>query len=608
MQSSKQKVVFWLIALALPFLFFILLEVGLRAAGYGHSISLFMENPQAKGYMLPTPDVVKRYFHDDKQAPNVTIETNFFKKHKAKDGLRIFVQGGSTAAGFPYGYSTSIAGMLDYRLKQTFPDRDVEVINTALSAVNSYTILDFVDEIIEQKPDAVLIYAGHNEYLGILGVGSAYTAANSRAATLMYLKLKDLRIFQLLQDIYSHFSKSELHSAPSSSSRTVMAKVAKHKNIPYGSAMFQQGAEQFRQNMELVLAKYRQAGIPVLISTIASNLSHQKPFSSATLPAELINVLTQDVTQANSSEIATLERYVSGAGNADAHFYLASHYLSNGQIDKAKSHYESAKEHDLLRFRAPEIQNNTIKQLAQSSGVYLVDAKAELESVAKGAIIGEELMIEHLHPTVKGYAVIANSFYQALEQSEVIGKFPRKVDNFSAYKELPIFAAEKYWGEAKIAGLMADYPFTSEPQQPKFKPIGSWSDKLGFAAYKKQVGWLQIAQTSLQYAQKQGDRLTQIKAVKLLSDAIPNDPKLAYQAGTELIKLNRAIEAPRYLKRALEQDSTNTNAMLALAHAYVQQQKYKTALSFLQKVITIEPNNPVAQKIIPQVKKRLENL
>ncbi|MCW8865396.1 MAG: hypothetical protein OQK22_10920, partial [Colwellia sp.] len=160
-----------LIALAIPFAFFALLEGGLRFFDYGREMPLFMDYPGEKNanapkYLLPRPDVVKRYFPEGSAAPSVTIETNFFLKEKPENGLRIVVQGGSTAAGFPFGYGASIAGMLDYRLKQSFPDRTVEVINTALAAVNSYTILDFVDEIIEQQPDAVLIYAGHNEYYG----------------------------------------------------------------------------------------------------------------------------------------------------------------------------------------------------------------------------------------------------------------------------------------------------------------------------------------------------------------------------------------------------------------------------------------------------------
>ena len=148
--------IYQLIALAIPFVFFAMLEGGLRFFDYGSETPLFIDYPStnkstAPQYLLPRPDVVKRYFPADSAAPSVTIETNFFLKNKPDDALRIVVQGGSTAAGFPFGYGASIAGMLDYRLKQSFPDRTVEVINTALAAVNSYTVLDFVDEIIEQQ-------------------------------------------------------------------------------------------------------------------------------------------------------------------------------------------------------------------------------------------------------------------------------------------------------------------------------------------------------------------------------------------------------------------------------------------------------------------------
>ena len=120
-----------------------MIEIGLRLAGFGATYSLFIENPQEPDYLTPRPDVVKRYFPDQASAPSVTIETNFFRRNKPANGLRLVVQGGSTAAGYPFGYGASIAGMLDYRLKQSFPNRPVEVINTALAAVNSYTVLDF---------------------------------------------------------------------------------------------------------------------------------------------------------------------------------------------------------------------------------------------------------------------------------------------------------------------------------------------------------------------------------------------------------------------------------------------------------------------------------
>ncbi len=71
-----------------------------------------LENPAHPDYLLPRPDILSRYFPDG-HAPRVTMETNFFLKEKPENGLRLVVQGGSTATGFPYGLGEpSLAGML----------------------------------------------------------------------------------------------------------------------------------------------------------------------------------------------------------------------------------------------------------------------------------------------------------------------------------------------------------------------------------------------------------------------------------------------------------------------------------------------------------------
>ena len=583
---------FRIITFSLPLLFFVVLEFGLRLVGYGKSVPLFMANPAASQYLLPTPDVVKRYFADDSLAPNVTIETNFFLKQKPEDGIRVFVQGGSTAAGFPYGFGASIAGMLDYRLKQSFPSRPVEVVNTALSAVNSYTLLDFTDEIIEQQPDAVLIYAGHNEYLGILGVGSAYTAANSRGATLLYLKLKELRLFQLMQAIYHSFNQpNEKALKPS---RTMMAKVARHKNIPVDSPLFQQGLLQFEQNMSLLLDKYSEAGIPVVLSTIASNLSHQAPFSSNPIPQEYRVLLAKPLVELVPSEANELLVVAEAYKSADAFYHLGQWYLSHGELGKAQQAFVEARQHDLLRFRAPSEINDIIRRLAKRSGVQLVDAEAALKREAPNNIIGNTLMMEHLHPTALGYFEIANSFYHHLNESQLLGQFEFEVGRELARQDIPLFAAEQYWGEAKIAGLKADYPFTSEPTKPELPKVESWSDQLGLAAYKKQKSWLDIALTSQQMAKKDKDWSTFIKASRLLADAMPDDFEYNLQAGTNLIQYKQAAQGIRYLKRATSLEPTSVNAKLALAHAYSQMQKLDATLEELRSVLKIEPRNQTA--------------
>jgi len=603
-KSKPNQSVFYIIAALLPFVILALIEVTLRLAGVGKTIPLFMENPASQRYLLPTPDVVKRYFANESLAPNVTIETNFFLKDKPHNGIRIFVQGGSTAAGFPYGFGASIAGMLDYRLKQTFPDRPVEVVNTALSAVNSYTLLDFADEIIEQKPDAVLIYAGHNEYLGILGVGSAYTAANSHAATLMYLKLRELRIFQLMQQAYHHFTKPD-KTVEKVSGRTTMAKVAKHKNIPVGSILFQQGLSQYEQNMQLLLSKYREAGIPVLISTIASNLSHQKPFSSAPIPESYAKLASKELSDYSDVDIEQLQILADASDIASLHFKLGQIRTFNQQYDEARSSFEAARQHDLLRFRAPAEINRIIRQLANNDGVNLVDAQRALIQQAPNGIIGESLMLEHLHPTVDGFFEIANSFYEKLQETKLVGDFPFPVSKAEAKSNVPLFAAERYWGEAKIAGLMADYPFTKEPQQPKFAPVNSWSDKLGFAAYKKQKTWLDIAIASKNVAKKTGDKNTYLKAHRLLADALPDNLEYNLEAGKALTQHKEAILALRYLRRVIEFSPKHVEAHISLAYAYAELNQLQMSLETLQRILEIEPENKIAQHNIKGIKQFL---
>lgn len=588
-----------------------MLEFTLRLFNYGSDYSLFIQNPDAPGYLLPRPDVVKRYFPKNSNAPEVTIETNFFKKDKPENGIRIFVQGGSTAAGFPFGYGASIAGMLDYRLKQSFPDRPVEVINTALAAVNSFTLVDFADEIIEQKPDAILIYAGHNEYLGILGIGSAYTAANSYNATRWFLKLRRFRTFQLIQNIFHTFRSGPeptKDNKKQSHSRTFMAKVAKQKNIDYDSKIFKQGLYQFSENMTELINKYKAAGIPVFISTIASNIKDQPPFSSNKIPkqvldanAELISSL--NLNMQNPKSINKLTALADKYKDADLHFFLGQYFARQKKYPLAKVQFLAARDDDLLRFRAPSEVNQLIRALAKKQNLYLVDANRSLEQQSDHGLIGNQVILEHLHPNIKGYFTIADSFYHALKNSHILGNFPHTVSTAAAATEIPVFPAEIYWGKAKIAALMADYPFTSKPEKPKFPPLKTWSDQMGYAAYLKKSSWLDIAIQTLK--RSKDDPVHLMMSAKLLAEALPQRADFNFQAGVLLIKNHRPEEAPRYLKRAIDIDSGNINYQLALSHAYILQKRYKTALPWLKSVLEIAPKNKTALNAKAKIEKFL---
>ncbi len=195
----KKKILFRIIAAALPLILILLVEVVLRLFGYGEGYQLFNRVIGENGveYLVVNPNLSKKYFKGtDFRADS---QSDLFLRQKTDSTFRVFVQGASTVVGYPFYRGASFPRLLKHRLSRTFPEKNVEVVNTAITAVNSYTLWDVTDKIIDQDPDLVIIYAGHNEYYGALGVGSSASVGSHPTLVRSYLKLKNLRFFQLIE-------------------------------------------------------------------------------------------------------------------------------------------------------------------------------------------------------------------------------------------------------------------------------------------------------------------------------------------------------------------------------------------------------------------------
>ncbi len=626
MNASNPNVIrrfaFWLILALLPIVFFALLEGGLRMAGFGHSYPLFIPDPNQPGYSLVNPNVIKRYFPEPNMAPPVHIESTYFSREKKPNTLRVVVQGESTTAGYPYGLGASLAGILQQRLQNQYPDRHVEVIQTAMAAVNSYTLLDFSDEILKIKPDAVVIYAGHNEYLGIMGVGSAY-ASHSRATTLLMLKLKDLRIFQALQKLYISIKKSP-EALTQGGDRTLMAKVAREKNIAFGSPLYQQGLDQFEGNMRMLLARYRNVGIPVYVGTIASNLRDQKPFNSALADAELQHLIDEVNVQLSSSNnamesaaivrplapqtvqelISKLHKKLGDTRHALAAYQLGQLFDLAGDYAHAKEWYTKARDWDQLRFRAPSAMNDIIRNLASESGVYLVESEHLLVTKSPQNIVGKELMLEHLHPNVEGYFLLGESYFQQLLTHLNFSPKTPRIDTAVARQQVPVLPAEYYTAQVSIERLLADYPYSIPARAVRQVPIANWHDQLGQDMLDRKISWLQMVEQTLKVYQQENNVAGIASAAALLVDANPKGIDINFYAGSVLIQAQRYGEAIRLLRRCIENSPNNINAYLALAHAHMLLGDFEGGEKLLDQVLRMDANNPTAKAVKQQLAER----
>jgi len=129
-----------------PILFFILLEGTLPIIAYGEDYSRFVPLEGQSDLMRINPNVGSRYYVDTRFEPEVSAD--LFKVTKDKKTIRIFAVGGSSAAGYPYLHNAAFTRILRNALTRSYPGFSFEMINVAMTAVNSFTILDLMPEII----------------------------------------------------------------------------------------------------------------------------------------------------------------------------------------------------------------------------------------------------------------------------------------------------------------------------------------------------------------------------------------------------------------------------------------------------------------------------
>jgi len=464
--SPKKRVIFKTVAILLPFLVLFLIEITLRVMHYGNDLDLFIEATNHTGYLVLNPAASKRYFINESFAP--TGNSELFKKNKDDSTLRIFVLGESTTIGYPFFHNGSFHRWLQYRLMRSFPDRQFEIINLSLTAVNSYTVLGFAKELIPYQPDAVLIYTGHNEFYGTLGVGSSNRIGTSTYINRLILLMRQLRVVQLLTNAYEKIKRSPA-SDEKYSGQTLMQRMVGEQQIPYGSKLFYQGVNQFVSNMSETLDLFNKNHIPVFVSNLVCNDRDMKPFvsispDSVRFPGFGRN-LALGIAAYNQGDWKLASRYLQIADkiyNAHAlcNFYLGKLSVIQGDQTGAKYYFKRARDLDGLRFRAPSLINDTIAKLCSLFPyAHLVDVKTAFEDSSAHQIIGDELMLEHVHPNLTGYAIMSDVFYEALKKEHIIS--PAKEYEYSfrqLQREMPITLVDSLTGIYRISRLKNSWP------------------------------------------------------------------------------------------------------------------------------------------------------
>ena len=524
---SKRTVLFKAISILLPFLLLFVLEMSLRLFHYGYNFDLFIAYPGDQNYLVLNPDASKLYFTDPAMAPTGNSER--FKRIKDQNTCRIFVLGESTTIGYPYFHNGSFHRWLQYRLMRTFPGRSFEIVNLSVTAVNSYTVLGFAKELVAYQPDAVLIYSGHNEYYGTLGVASTSRLSGNRMLIRLMLVLRRLRLTQLLTNCYRKLA--ELFSARKSySGETLMQMMVADSRIPYGSVVFQRGLGQFEVNMDETLKLLTDRHIPVYISNLVSNEKDMKPFVS-----------------------------MGPENNAASQYSLGRLAYDRGDTGQARVYFANSIDFDGLRFRAPGAMNSIITRLCGNySDCHLVDAHGEFGDWSAGHLIGNELLLEHVHPNLTGYALLSDVYYREMRGTQFFSGAGQQdtaaeITLGQLMRDMPLTALDSLAGAYKIERLKRNWPF-NEGSLYDSLPVVTAEQKLAYNVAFGKMRW-QAAMDSL-YGQYMaaGDLVRARTIMEAMTLEHPQEASYFERAANICGKLNDLQQAAFYFGQAFRLD------------------------------------------------------
>ena len=564
-----------MVMLLTPFLLLILIELILRLFNYGGDQRLFVAGPEEhiSHYWMCNPNVGKRYFYRLGSTPSPPKD--LFLKVKPENGYRIFVLGGSTTAGFPYSYNVMFPRILSVRLAELFPDRHIEVVNTAMSAVNTYTLYDYMDEILVQEPDALLIYAGHNEFYGAMGVGSQERLGKNPDFIYVYMKLGRFKLFLLIRDMVGSLQKNINRMASGENeidpSNTLMARIVAEKTIPYKSDLYERGISQYETNLRRILEKARDHHVPVILSELVSNIKDQKPF---------VSVKADTFPTANRA------------------WEIGCKLFEQGDYQDARIALTLAKDLDALRFRATEEMNDIIHSLANEFNVPVVPMKHMFEEKSEHQLIGNELILEHLHPNIKGYFLMADGFLQSMRNHGfIVEQWPESglPSRWDYSQDWGLTAIDSAAANLKIHYLKGGWPF--QPAATRNRALETYSPKTRLDSialkilidknYNEIAGHIDMGR----YFEDWGQFDQAFKEYKAATYAIPFELEFYENATRVLLKAERLEDALDVLLVSHPFGNTPftdkwTGLLLAL------QEQYERAVPFLERAYAALPEDP----------------
>lgn len=524
-----------------------------------------------------------------------------FVRQKASGTCRVFCLGGSTTYGRPYDDTTSFVGWLRELLPQVAPETRWEVINAGGVSYASYRVARLIEELVQYEPDLFVVYTGHNEFLE----DRTYSDLRQSAPLLHGLSAAVARTRigglarQLLVD--RDQSQSDSRFQLSDDVDTVLDHTVGPTSYQRDLDQRRRILEHFEINLSRMVSLAHAAGAKMVVVTPASNLKDCSPFKSQhsdklLASAQQLKSWTQLYEHGrqldrNGEHADALKTYLQ-AGRldpqfAELHWRTGRVLLNLHQRDEAHAAFVRAVDEDICPLRAVSEIPAIVRRVADHWNVPLVDFEqlvADLSQQVNGHVSsGDELFLDHVHPTIQTNGQLARAIVERLIESgviesrsapnsELMNKVAQRIESRTDPQQHAValrnLAKVLNWaGKHLEAGSLAMRAVEELPDDPESLVMS--------AAYLAETGRLDAAIASYRRALRH--RPDYATAHQMLGAAL-----------VDRGELDAALEHFTELSR-LRPDDAHAWQMIGAIHA--EQGRFDEALHFYETALTLNPND-----------------
>jgi tetratricopeptide (TPR) repeat protein len=605
------------VAIVAPLLIVGGLELGLRLFGYGYPVSFFVPAKiNGQDFYVPNDSFGYRFFPPAMARKPVSQRMS---AKKPAGAYRIFLFGESAAQGDP-DPSFGSGRYLQALLRDRFPGMDFEVVCVAMTAINSHAILPIARECARLNGDLWIIYMGNNEMVGPFGAGTVFgPRAPAVSQVRADLAIKSTRIGQWLDSWIGRWG------APPSTPKTWSGlSMFKDHELRHDDPPRLRAYDNFKANLADILRAGRNVGVPVILSTVGSNLKDCAPFASLHATALTDPQKTEwdgfyregTALQAAGNYQGALKQFARAEAidrhYADLPFRIATCDLALTNASQALREFELARDDDALAFRADTRINQIIKDAAEKEagqGVYLLDAAGTLAQHSPEKIPGNELFYEHVHLNFDGNYLLGLAFAEQTAKLLPKSIVARGRNDWASPKVCDSRLGVSPWDRSRVwqenFSRVSEPPFTDQLNAVSRRDFytaklaeltsqmnGATRDQTR-AMYKEALALAPddsfLHGNYAQFLEQTGDLAEAIKEERLVGELTPQTPAVPCKIAMLLVRQGNTVEAAESLSNALAIRGDYVPALNELALILANQEKTPEAVAYLTRAIKLNP-------------------